>query len=218
METYAFLDPASGKVKVDKLRAQSAITVIHPDAVGRIFVLEAWADRIPTVQLIEKVYELNERYRPVIFGCEANAMQSLFVDLFQEHARLTQRSLPLVPITQNTKIDKDFRIRHTIQPILNQHRLFLRTQNGQLQTGTEALRSQLASAPGGVLKDLIDALASTIALAPARTQPQAQSGERDLLIARLRKQGIPNDRLRDRLAEFDRHAIMEADRTATLNV
>jgi len=54
-DRYGFCDP---KQRVKRLRARSAIIVIAVDSVGRIFVLYAWAGRIPTDRLVEKIIDV----------------------------------------------------------------------------------------------------------------------------------------------------------------
>ena len=185
-ERYAFCDPASGKKRLElkRTRARSAIVVIAPDVAGRIFVLHAWADRCSTNALTERIFEVNEQFRPKLFGVEANGLQSLYGDTVGMEAKRRAQRLPLTPIYQPTNIDKDFRIRAAIQPVIGYGRLFL-------QSHQHELRQEIVSFPSGLTKDLIDALASAIIMVPPRRTKQDQNDELDARLAYLRDTNAP---------------------------
>lgn len=161
-ERYAFLDPASGKQKsIKRVSADSAICVGAPDAVGRIFILYAHAQRVATEDLFEWIYEINSRFAPRVFGCEGNAMQELFVGAVQREARIRSIKLPLIPVHQPTTVDKDWRIRAQLQPLVNTGRLLISSAH-------EKLREQINGFPLFERKDLIDACGSMCSLIPPR--------------------------------------------------
>ena len=159
----AFVDLAGGRAdpSLRRVRARSAIVVLGGDDLGRVFVLEAWAQRVSTDQLIERIYETQARWQPKVIGIEANAMQSLFVDAIQRDARLQQRSLPAVPVYQPTKLDKLFRIRMRLQPLIAYGKMFVPEEFTEL-------RREIQNFPMHPTKDLIDALASATTLLPNR--------------------------------------------------
>src|ERR1043166_9797408 len=102
---YAFIDPAGGKrQQLKRVRARSAIVVVGADYMERLFVLHTWADRASTPQILEKVFAINERVKPRRFGCEANALQSLFADAIRYIAKERGLRIPLTPVEQPTKI------------------------------------------------------------------------------------------------------------------
>ena len=181
-----FCDPASGKqVVVKKARARSAIVVVAQDALTRVYVLLAWADRVPTPKLVEKILDTVTKYPRVRrFGIEANAMQSLFADLVIRDAKRIQQRVALLPVQQPTRLDKDFRIRTVLQPVIADGRLLI-------QAGQRELRIELESFPNVMTKDLVDALASAIRLLPRRAMPQAKREEAVKLAAYLRETGAP---------------------------
>lgn len=164
---YAFLDPAGGKraQAVKKIRARSAIVVVGADYLQRMFVLYTWADRASTPQIIEKVFEVQEHFHPRQFGCEANAQQSLFADALRYVAKAKARALTLVPVIQDTKITKEFRIRSVLQPVIANGRLLL-------QANQHELRTEITAFPTGMTVDLVDALASAVALVPKITRQE----------------------------------------------
>jgi len=181
----AFCDPASGKrLALKRVRARSAIVVIAMDLLSRIFVLHAWADRCSTDALTMKILEINAALKPRTFGIEANAMQSLYGDMVSREAKFKGTRLPLMPVNQPTKIDKDWRIRMTLQPVIADGRLFVQPQHYEL-------KSELTTFPMSPTKDLIDALASAINLLPRPATRIDKDTERDAHLAYLRATNAP---------------------------
>lgn len=185
-DRYAFLDPASSKKdgELRRIKARSAIVVIAPDWLGRIFVLDAWAKRCSTDQLIEKMYATEETWKLRVMGGEANAMQELFQEAVMRDARLRGKRLPLRPVHQPTRIEKDWRIRTILQPVIANGRLFLRPDMTELRT-------EISSFPLSPIKDMVDALASAIKLVPPRAKKRNDDSELQNLLAYLRKTGAP---------------------------
>jgi predicted phage terminase large subunit-like protein len=186
-DRYAFVDPASSRKAVEgnlKTKARSAIVVVAPDWLGRIFVLDAWAARTSTDDLIERMYKVHDTWHLRVLGGEANAMQELFQEAVQRDARLRGKQLPLRPVHQPTKIDKEWRIRTILQPIVANGRLFLRPD-------MTTLRTEIGSFPLSPLRDCIDALASAIKLIPPRATRKERDRELEHLLSYLRKTGAP---------------------------
>lgn len=158
----AFLDPAGGRSKntqASKRNAQSAYAVVGRGGRGETFCLESWGGRCPTEELVEKVFDVNARWKPRQFGVEANAMQSLFGDSLAIIAKSRGVRLPLVEVYQPTRVDKDFRIRTTLQPLLAEGSLFVSPDQVELL-------GEMRAFPTGRLKDMVDALASACAMLP----------------------------------------------------
>jgi hypothetical protein len=183
-ERYAFVDPASSKKdgELRLVRARSAIVTITSDWLGRIFVLEAWAERTSTDKLIEKMYATHETWKLRSLGGEANGLQELFQEAVLRDARLRGKRLPLNPIHQPTRVEKDWRIRTTLQPIIASGRLFLRPDMTELRT-------EIASFPMTPIKDLVDALSSAVRMLPKRAKSQKDDSELESLLDYLRKSG-----------------------------
>ena len=54
----------------------------------RVIVLEAWRAKTSAAAATTKqVFDLNDRWHPKIFGCEANAMQELYADMLLMEAQ-----------------------------------------------------------------------------------------------------------------------------------
>lgn len=185
-DRYGFVDPASskkgGELKLTK--ARSAIVTITQDWLGRVYVLDAWAARASTDTLIERMYKTHETWNLRVLGGEASGLQELFQEAVLRDARLRGKHLPLRPVHQPTRIQKDWRIRTALQPLIANGRLFVRPEMTDLKT-------EIANFPLDPLKDMIDALASAVRLLPpVRTGSEKRASD-DALLDYLRKTGAP---------------------------
>jgi len=183
---YGFVDPASSKKEheLKQVKARSAIVVVAPDWLGRIFVLDTWAKRCSTDELIERMYRVHEVWGLRVLGGEANGLQELFQEAVLRDARLRGKSLPLRPIHVSTRVDKDWRIRTVLQPVVANGRLFIRPDMSELKI-------EITSFPLSPIKDLIDALASAIKLIPPRPTRKEDDSAIQQLASYLRKSGAP---------------------------
>jgi hypothetical protein len=196
LQIFSFCDPASGRQQIRRARARSAIVTVGMDSINRFFVLNAFAARPHATELREKVIAIGERFHHRRFGIEANAMQSLFADLVQSEARKLNKKIPFMPVNQPTKIDKDWRIRTILQPIIANGQLFI--QEDQLE-----LKSEITSFPMSATKDLVDALASAIMLAPRfKNIARERSDEIESLAKYLRDSGASPSVIEQRVKEL----------------
>jgi hypothetical protein len=188
-EKYFFADLAAGKPagqQLKRVRARQAIVGVAPYYLRTrrlLFVVYAWAGRIPTQEFKKKILQVAEEWRPTKFGIEANAMQSLFADTVIHEAKVQKLKVALVPIDQPTKIDKLWRIRTTLQPEVAFNNLFLQHSQTELQT-------ELVGFPIGATMDIVDALASIVYhLLPKKATPQQVNEEKDALAEYMRLAG-----------------------------
>lgn len=198
----AFCDPAGGKTVIKKQRARSAICVVAQDHLQRIFVLHAWAGHVSTDKLYEKIFEVNEDFVPRVFGVEANGLQSLFGDGIRREARMTGRRIPLVSVHQPPKLEKTFRNRSVLQPVIAEGRLFMQKQQTELE-------QELATHPMSPTFDLVDALSSSIALLPRRVMVEQVDTEEANLARYLRRSGAPPWMIEQRIAEHRKRAASQ---------
>jgi len=162
VETYAFLDPASGTTQERRAsQARSGLAVASVDALGRVFVLFTWADRVAAPDIIERCIELQLTYHPVVFGVEASGQQTLFIGALEHEFH--KRGLPINLEYHHppSHVEKIERIRHAIQPLSRAGRLFVQPEH-------TLLIEELHAFPTGVTVDLADALAGAISLIPLR--------------------------------------------------
>jgi hypothetical protein len=196
MDRYMAVDPASGKDrKVEESKARQAIVVLATDHLQRIFTIVAWAGRLPTSRFMDKIIETCDTWKPRICGIEANAMQSLFVDSVALEAKNRMKRLPISPVKQPTDIKKEFRIRTTLEPVINFGRLFIMPEQ-------QDLAYELRGFPTARWMDLVDCLATAINLIPPQIAKRQQDTELEDLAAYLRRTRMPPHMIERRLAEM----------------
>ena len=124
-------------------------------------------------------------------------MQSLFANLVYDETRrrLGAHKNKFLEVNQPTKVDKFFRIRITLEPVINEGRLFVPEHM------TELL-ADLRGFPTIQHIDRIDCLASAVALIPQRPVPQKTQDEADSLASYLRSRGAPSQYIEQRIKEL----------------
>lgn len=177
------------------MRARSAIVVVGVDALNRVYVLDAWADRVGTNEIRRKFVDMCEYWGPKIAAFEDMGQQSLLVDPIRDEAAARGLSIPLAAITPTTKVDKRFRIRATIQPVYGAGRLMI-------NESLIELINEVTSFPMSSTMDLVDALAAAIALVPPTTTAQQQNDEAADLARYLRESGASMDEIEQRMTEI----------------
>lgn len=186
-DIVAFVDPASGRKSASsrKTSSRSADVVVGSDDVGHIFVLHAWAGRIPTTAHTDRIFQLVKDWRPRIVGIDASAMQTLYSDMLLREAKYKQARLPLWPVPMPTHVNKDERIRTVLQPVIASGRLFV------LQTQRD-LYAELEAFPTGQTRDMVDALAEAVTLLRKPGAKRSEAKERDDYLRFLRESGAPD--------------------------
>lgn len=209
---YLWLDPASGKKKeaIKSVRARSAIVVVGTDVLNRVYVLDAWADRVGTNEIRRKFVDMCEHWAPKIAAFEDMGQQSLLVDPIRDEAASRGISIPLAAITPTTKVDKRFRIRATIQPVYGAGRLII-------NEALVELINEVTSFPMSSTMDLVDALAAAIGLVPPMTTTQQKQSEAEELARYLRESGASMWEIEQRMAEIGAYGlgIQQADTSWT---
>ncbi|MFA5234455.1 MAG: hypothetical protein WC390_08665 [Sulfurimonas sp.] len=197
---YAFTDPASGKSKSGSSAAsikqsKQAITVIAVSPQTHIFSVYAWLGKLPTTGYIDKLLKVRQQYNPKIFGVEAVAMQSLFADVMRKEAKRQNQLGTFLGINIPTNIDKKFRIRTILEPVINYGRLFVAPNLFELDA---AIRGFPAA---DEYLDLIDCFASCVKLVPRRAEVVIKNEELQQLAKYLRDSGSPPWYIERRIAE-----------------
>jgi hypothetical protein len=201
LQRYGFTDPASGKQQLRRVRARQSIVVIGVDWLQRIFLLFAWAGRLPTSRYIDKIIKVCDDYNPRVFGIESNAMQSLFADVVDMEFKRQLKTRAITAVNQSTKVQKDFRIRTAIEPVINDGRLFLPCDSRGNQIFPDA-HSELKGFPTAATKDIVDSIASAIALVPPRVVKYERNEEIEALAAYLRRSGAPSHLIHQRIQQL----------------
>jgi predicted phage terminase large subunit-like protein len=150
------LDPSKGR---DSARGDySAYVLLGIDAAGMIYVEADMAKR-PTPQMVTDGVAICIRFRPTLFGVEANQFQELLCGEFAaEFAR--QRMAHIIPAAIHNQANKLVRIRR-LGPCLSQRRLRFLARS----PSTKLLVDQLRDFPAGAHDDGPDALEMALRLA-----------------------------------------------------
>lgn len=194
---FMWLDPASGKKKevIKGVRARSAIVVVGTDVYNRVYVLDAWADRVGTNEVRKKFVDMCERWGPQVAAFEDLGQQSLLYDPIMDEATDRGIQIPLATVTPTSKVDKKFRIRATIQPVYGAGRLII--DDDLLE-----LKNEVTSFPMSNVMDMVDALASAISLVPPKVNSDLEKDDAKELAAYLRNSGVPPSVIEQRMQEL----------------
>jgi hypothetical protein len=207
LEIYAFCDPASGKdAKIRRRRARQAIIVAGRDWLDRWFVLHAWAGTETPTQLLHRILDVYDKWRPRRFGIEANGMQVLFGSLVRDAGRERFGDIRIIPVYQSTHVEKTFRIRNELYPVISQGRLFLSDK-------TSALAIEIRGFPTAATKDLVDCLGTVVNLAPKRPEKLVKSAQMEQYASYLRNTGCPPHLIAEKLATYERENEPELAQT-----
>lgn len=146
---YMRVDPAVSE-KAGAARSAIIVDGIYRD--DRIFVLEEWAKRCQPYEMIEKIFELAEKWQPDAIGVESVAYQRILKPLIEREAELRGVWLNIIPLNPDTHERKENRIRGRIQPIAAQGRLWVCDDLPEFL-------EEYKTFPHGMTLDLIDAFA-----------------------------------------------------------
>ena len=183
---YLWLDPASGKIgnrSIRGVRARSAIVVVGSTSDSKIWVLETWADRVGSNTIVDKFIEICMRWNPIVAAFEDMAQQSLLADPIMTKAEENNIVVPLSPVSVNTRVDKNWRIRTTLQPAIGAGRLMIGEDH-------DDLKNELMNFPMSSVRDLVDALAGAVSIVPPPAANQKQQDEVREVASYLRNAGV----------------------------
>lgn len=146
LDITCIVDPASSeKTKDDR----NAITVTGVSPWGEAIVLEAWGRRCSPLDVIEKMFEIKQRWAPRVYGIEDVAYQKVLKHFVRDEARRRGLYLNIVPVKPGGKNKSHIR---GLQPIMATGRLYV-------DPTQHLLRQELADYPLGQYDDVADSLA-----------------------------------------------------------
>lgn len=194
---YIWLDPASGKrnTTIRSVRSRSALVVAGTDQIGRIWAVDAKAGRWSTNEIVANLLVLCQKWKPLLVGYEAMGQQTLLEDPINDGGKMLGIQVPLTPFTVSTKVDKNWRIRSAIQPLIGSGRLLI-------NRALTELVNEITSFPMSSVNDLVDALASVCMVIPAPTTVNDNYDEVRELAHYLRESGAPPSEIEARVAEM----------------
>lgn len=127
---------------------RNAVVTVGVTPSGDAIILDAWGKRCTPLELMEKLFQVQEQWHPRTFGIEDVAYQKAFKHFLKAEADRRQIYLNITPIGAKGK--KEIRIRG-LQPILATGHLYaMPTQH--------LLRNEMADFPLGQHDDVLDAL------------------------------------------------------------
>lgn len=154
LDVYAFWDIAIGK---NSRADYNAIITIGRDRVtGVLYVIDAWADKIPMHKALDVALEKIRQYRPRVFGVETVQAQ---YDMYRQlNERVMKSGLYSTRVLSvNPKGRKEDRI-EALEPLVESSYI-------QFNKGHRLLLEQLEMFPNHDHDDLPDALASAVEIA-----------------------------------------------------
>jgi len=166
LDKVAFLDPALSQAPTGCPRA---LVVVGCDRrTGVRYVLDAWITRGTPTEMVEKLFEVNERFRPRLIGVEANGGYALIKSMLAMEEERRGRVLPVRYV--NHSRPKELRI-ETLCPQFEQGRWRFPSRPSP---GVQTLQEQFASYPDGFV-DGPDACAGCDELLPDSFRPAASA-------------------------------------------
>lgn len=153
LDLYSFWDISIGKNS--RADYNAIVTVAIHRATGVIYVLDAWAQKVPLHKAAEEAYQKIKEIRPKVFGVES--IQAQYEIYRQLQQRILQESIygtRLKPVSPRGK--KEDRI-EILEPLV---------ENGMLRfrKNQRLLLEQLEQFPNADHDDLPDALAQAVEL------------------------------------------------------
>jgi len=130
---------------------RTAVVCAGLDEAGRILVLEAWAQRSQPLLMIEKIFEMAERWDPICVAIESVAYQRALKGFIEAECMRRRRWLNIREVVPGSRTTKETRIRG-LQPYASRGELWLRRSTCNL------LIEEFESFPLAATVDLIDAL------------------------------------------------------------
>lgn len=192
----AWVDPAGGPRAGQSQSglSRAAIVVIGQDDLERVFILEAWAQRVAPDRLIDRILDTQQKWNPAVFGIDSSGPQLMFSQLVQKEAHERGIRIPLRPMA--LKSDKTFSIETSIQPVAASGRLIR-----PIESECRALKEEMTSFPDGMFRDTLDALACAIRLLPSIMPEHMKKMTEGQLIDYLKRTGMPPDQIATRVAQ-----------------
>jgi hypothetical protein len=142
------VDPA---ISEKSYAARSAVVVAGLDEYERVLVLEAWAERCQPLTMIEKIFEMAQRWDPMCITVEGVAYQRALKGFIEAECMRRGKWLNVVEVRPGSKEGKESRIRG-LQPYAERGRLWIRRSTCQV------LIDEFEAFPLGETVDALDAL------------------------------------------------------------
>ena len=147
--TFIFLDPAISQQDSADFTAYVVVKVCTD---GYWYVEAAKRQRINATDTIKLIFDLCDKYKPMVFGVEIVAYQQALLHFLDEEMRRRDTVIPVTGIKRGPDKSKEQRILGLV-PRFEWGRIYLNRELTDLE-------DELAKFPRSAYDDLIDALAS----------------------------------------------------------
>lgn len=145
---FGFIDPAIGQQKHHDF---TGISIVDVDTDGVWYLRQAFRVRLTPTEIVDKMFELCERFELRTLGVESVAYQEALLYMLSEQMKLRKKAIPVKGITR-TRISKATRILGLV-PRFEWGRLLI----GQ---GMVDFEDEYSTFPRGKFDDILDATAS----------------------------------------------------------
>ena len=150
LSIYMAVDPAASESdKADR----TAIIVVGVNSAGHWFLLDCWAERKRPSDVMEAIFRIVSRWRPIIVGIEMVAYQAALEDFLFKEMPVRNIFFRIEKLRAAKK--KELRIETALQPRFATRSIWFPA----LTTWVSAIEEELLSFPHGLHDDRIDALA-----------------------------------------------------------
>lgn len=171
--TFAFLDPA---ISQQEHADYTALAVVHVDEENRYYLEVAKRFRISAVETVQLLFEVAERYNPLVIGVEDVAYQKSLLHFTADEMRKRGKYIPLQGVKRGSDKSKEIRIL-SLAPRFAWGGIFL-------NRGLTDFEDEYSKFPRGRFDDILDAVSSIEEIAsppnkersverePARNSPE----------------------------------------------
>lgn len=164
--TFITIDPA---ISLNEGADFTAFCVVHVDPDNNWYVQHANRAKITATQTVELIFELFDKYKPMIIGVEAIAYQQALIHFLTQEMRRRNVTLPLKEI-KSSRLDLEGGKKKAPSKFMKIRSLVPRFEWGQifLNQGLSDFEIEYSSFPRGRHDDILDALSmiGEIAFAP----------------------------------------------------
>jgi predicted phage terminase large subunit-like protein len=179
---------------------RNAIVTVGVTPDNEAIVLEAWAERVDALQVIDHLFEVHQRFHPRVYGIEDVAYQKVLKVFLKQECSRRMVYMNIQPMPTG-KVKKPIRIRG-LQPYLATGRIYINANQ-------HILRNEMADFPLGEHDDALDALSMHVRLWRGQMSEEARTKyqkSEEALIKRLTRGAVPSRQallINPRLAQFD---------------
>jgi predicted phage terminase large subunit-like protein len=152
---------AAEKIQDDR----NAVTTVGVTPWNEAIVLDSWAKRCTSIEVIDKLFRLKDRFSPRVYGIEDVGYQKTLKTFVRQEMNDRHTYLNIQPLPARGK--KEQRIR-SLQPYMATGRIFVRANQ-------HILRNEMAEFPLGEHDDAVEGLSMHTMLFRGQMSPMARS-------------------------------------------